>query len=353
MKTNRFFAAILTLVICTRAIHAEDADTAITKLTEDVAARVKDSGSKKITVLDFTDLAGKKSELGRYISEQMTVDFTMVKRDFSVLDRANQKRILDELNLDASGLVNPDNAKKLGKFSGVDAMVLGTVMSAGTNVSVTVKVISTETEEIVTSGKTKFTADDAMQQIQAQPTNSEAVTDSDHKAPPAPKALVTQQYSNLLVSVDKLIKLDGGGLMVMLSLQNKSAKNSIAVAMFHETCFVKPCHLVSSILAGDGTQFIADDDNLTGIGSTRFSPQPMTEILPGETAKASVGYRQGGWGGGKVPSNIISFTWRADMVVNQNYRVSDYDNYRLDENALPPHCKIQHISLDIQLPRDD
>jgi len=42
----------------------------------------------------------------------------MSKRDFSVLDRANLNSILAEHKLTAKGLVDPENAKKLGMFSG-------------------------------------------------------------------------------------------------------------------------------------------------------------------------------------------------------------------------------------------
>ena len=48
----------------------------------------------------------------------MTVDFVMKKRDFSILDRGDLKRIMDEHKLTASGLVDPDNAKKLGNVCG-------------------------------------------------------------------------------------------------------------------------------------------------------------------------------------------------------------------------------------------
>jgi len=108
-----------------------------------------------------------------------------------------------------------------------------------------------------------------------------------------------------------------------------------------------------SILAGDGTQFVCNDSSLTGIGSTRFSPDGLTEIQPGGTAKVSITYQQAGWGTGtRVPNNIISFTWQANVIVNQNYQVSDYDNYKPIPDTLPPHCKTQNVSLDIQLPRD-
>ena len=61
----------------------------------------------------------------------MTVNFVMGKRDFSVLDRADLKKILAEHKLTALGLVDPDNAKKLGQFAGVDALIMGNMVQLG------------------------------------------------------------------------------------------------------------------------------------------------------------------------------------------------------------------------------
>ena len=81
-----------------------------------LAASIKESGKKKVTVLDFTSLEGGSTELGKYVAEELTVNLVMEKREFSVLDRANLKTILAEHKLTAEGLINPENAKKLGQF---------------------------------------------------------------------------------------------------------------------------------------------------------------------------------------------------------------------------------------------
>src|ERR1035438_1809081 len=133
MKTHRLPAIVLCLVLCGHIARTQDMDTELTKLTEDLAGKIKANGSKKITVLDFTDLQGGSSELGKYIAEQLTVDFVMTKRDFAVLDRANLKSILAEHKLTATGLVDPENAKQLGKFAGVDALIIGTIIPKGPN----------------------------------------------------------------------------------------------------------------------------------------------------------------------------------------------------------------------------
>src|ERR1039457_5064593 len=101
MKSHRIVAIVLALCVCT-SVLAQDMDTELTRLTGELSGQIKDHGSKKVTVLDFTDLDGNPSEIGKYVADQLTVDFVMRKRVFSILDRANLKRIMDEHKLTAS-----------------------------------------------------------------------------------------------------------------------------------------------------------------------------------------------------------------------------------------------------------
>src|SRR5690242_6962233 len=99
-------------------LQAQDMDTEISSLATNLASSIHTQEKKKVAVIDFTDLEGGSTELGKYVAEQLTVDLVMVRQDFSVLDRANLRKILAEHKLTATGLVDPENAKKLGQFAG-------------------------------------------------------------------------------------------------------------------------------------------------------------------------------------------------------------------------------------------
>ena len=231
MKSSRIFAAIVCIVLCGQIARAQDMDAAITKLTEDVAAKIKENGNKKVTVLDFTDLDGNSSELGKYVAEQLTVDFVMTKRDFSVLDRANLKKILDEQKLSASGLVNPENAKKLGMVSGVDAMIFGTIVPVGQNINVTVKVITTETAEVAGGAKTKFVADDSVQQMLSKSSKTEKAANTGHAAStPSDKP-----FGDLQAKIESITSLPNniytGYIRMTLIISNASETTTYGVAI--------------------------------------------------------------------------------------------------------------------------
>ena len=345
MNPQRFIATILCIALFGHArVQAQDIDNELSGLADKLATQVNGHGKKKVAVLDFTDLQGGSSELGKYIAEQLTVDLVMGKRDFSVLDRANLKSILAEHKLTATGLVDPENAKKLGMFAGVDALILGTIIPKGQNTSLNAKIITTDTAEIVGAARAEFKTDNTVQRLASKAAKPEDIVGASQPQ----TAGISKQFGNLCVVVDKLIKMNDGSYMVNLTFQNKSDQNSIAVAMYHDRSYMRPCPLRSSLVAGDGTQLLCDDSALTGIGSTRFSPQPLTEVEANGEIKASITF---GTFRGRVSETVTTFTLQAEVVVNQNYNARMYDNYRLDENSMPPGCKVQNVVLEIPAPK--
>lgn len=340
MKLRTSLILILSFLFCASML-AEDSgmDKELSDLATKLATLTKDNAKKKVTVLDFTDLQGGASELGRYIAEELTVDLVMVKKDFSVLDRANLRKILAEHKLTASGLVDPENAKKIGRFAGVDALILGTIVPKGVKVALTAKIITTDTAEIVGAAKAEFKSDENVQKLSSQAAlNDSGLSPTQSRAP-------SQDFTNLRVNVDKLTITDEGLVIVSFSFQNKSAQNSIAVAFYHEPCYVPPCFLRTTLIAANGKKLECDDGDLKGVGSMRFGPDPLTEIEPGGTIKASLAF-----GRGRLERKTTSFSLQSELVVNQNYKASAYANYQPNENSLPPGCKVHNLVLDIPSP---
>jgi FlgO protein len=124
-------------------------DQGVAALAEQLSAQVAKAGVKRIAVSDFTDLQSVPTELGRIIAEQISIGLISTRDGFGVMDRANLNRILAEHRLTAAGLVDPDNAKKLGQFAGVDAIVVGNAIPFTDDVLITAKIVATETAEIV------------------------------------------------------------------------------------------------------------------------------------------------------------------------------------------------------------
>lgn len=283
---------ILALVVSNLAFaQAQEIDKELADLATKLANLTKENSKKKVTVIDFTDLQGGGSELGKYIAEELTVNLVMVKKDFSVLDRANLRRILAEHKLTATGLVDPENAKKLGQFAGVDALILGTITPKGQKVNLTAKIITTDTAEIVGAAKAEFNSDETVQQLLSQPA-SEAASDIGVSRKDGPA--ITKSFGDLGVILQSLRIANGKDYLLSLTVTNLNPKRSIWVALPGKAGTMG-MPLSSSISDAEGYEFNADSSDVKGIavgGWWQFTGYSgdATEIKPKDSISATINF---------------------------------------------------------------
>ncbi len=297
MNPQRFIVLFLCVALCSHAFaQTADIDTGLSDLADKLAAQVQGSGKKKVTVIDFTDLNGSSNgELGKYIAEQLNVDLVMGKRDFSVLDRANLKSILAEHKLTATGLIDPDNAKKLGQFAGVDALILGTITPKGQSIKLTAKIITTDTAEIVGAARTEFKLDDTVQNLMTKPsteTNAADIGagDSDiQTSTPAPPPAIVKKLGDLKVELQSLTIVDNSQYLLTMALSNASKRRNIYVAL--RGGFTGNAH--GSVFDPNGFEFMDSDRDVSGIPSTLLQYPSngfteATEVDPGDSITVTV-----------------------------------------------------------------
>ena len=285
MKLSAFISTILCLVLCGHC-YAQDIDTELTKLSETLAVKISDQGKKKVAVVDFTDLQGASSELGKYIAEQLTVDLVMNKKDFTVLDRANLKSILAEHKLNSLGLIDPDNAKKIGMFAGVDALILGTISPKGSNVNLTVKIIATETAEIVGAAKAVFKSDDTVAQLAAKPATENS---GGGAATTEEKPSVSKKLRELKIEMQPLQIVNDKTYLLTMSITNLSPKKTVWVALSSSMMGTPK----GNVTDASGTEFTSDANGVSGIAATLLQYPSngfaqATEIKPGDSISATV-----------------------------------------------------------------
>jgi TolB-like protein len=245
-----------------------------------------------VTVLDFSDLQGGSSELGKYIAEQLIVDLVMDRKDFSVLDRANLKSILAEHKLTATGLIDPDTAKKLGQFAGVDAIILGTIAPKDQNINLTAKIITTDTAEIIGAAKASFRVDSTVQQLQSTAAKDNNVLTGAGGAADVSddKPRVVKKFGDFQVELLSLKIINGGQYLLTMNLTNRSASKSLWFALKNSS--------MTSLLDPKGNQF--GTSSAAGISYAQVHVQyaysgamqeyfnPATEIQPGDSTTATM-----------------------------------------------------------------
>lgn len=78
----------------------------INTLSESMAEKIAASGQKTIAVVDFTDLQGNVTELGRFLAEEFSAALVNTGKGFEVIDRVHLKSILKEHKLSPTGFTS-------------------------------------------------------------------------------------------------------------------------------------------------------------------------------------------------------------------------------------------------------
>jgi hypothetical protein len=159
-----------------------------------LAAKIAESGRKRVAVVDFTDLCGNVPRLGRYLAEEMSGVMVEDARQFRVIDRAHLKAILQEHKLANTGLIDPQTARHLGQLAGVDTLVTGTITSAfGENVHVMIKALDVSTAEILARSTAEIPKTDAIKSLLGSITENACDADSSTVSATTARTSITTQ----------------------------------------------------------------------------------------------------------------------------------------------------------------
>jgi len=101
----------------------------------------------KIVVADF-DVFLIEKQYGTIVSEvlvsKLSADGTV-----RVIERSKLNKIIEEMSLGQTGLINPDDAVKTGQLTGANRMVVGSVGKLGVEYVVNARIINVETGRVI------------------------------------------------------------------------------------------------------------------------------------------------------------------------------------------------------------
>ena len=171
-KICAFSIAILIANWTTSFGLVQTLDEGLNALSSQIAAGMTEGNKQKIAVVEFYDLDGKTTELGRYVSEELITRLFTTKK-FNVVERQLLNKVIEEHKLNLSGLVDVTTAKELGKILGVDAICAGTITDLGNSVKINARLISTETGSIFAVASTEIQKDEVVRKLMGSvsPTN--------------------------------------------------------------------------------------------------------------------------------------------------------------------------------------
>ncbi|HAH08382.1 MAG TPA: VWA domain-containing protein [Elusimicrobia bacterium] len=141
-------AAALALVLASPASAADP----LKKLSVKLAKSMKDAPNKKVAVLSFGYTDGGSNSGSTIVQERMTTYLVEGGR-LEVLERNLLKKVLEEKNLEMTGLIDPATTRELGKLLGVGAVVTGTLNDLDEKkTEVNARAIDTQSGKILAAG---------------------------------------------------------------------------------------------------------------------------------------------------------------------------------------------------------
>ena len=174
------------VAILTGAVAAAAYEKEVDELSVAITAKIAASGKVTVAVVDFTDLSGNITELGRFVAEELSAALVGGAEDFKIINRTHLKSILREHQLAETGIIDPATARRLGEIAGVDALVTGTLTPFGDSVRVAASVLDVTTARVLSAERVNIAKTEAIAELLA--VGIGPAPGAGERAPPPPKS---------------------------------------------------------------------------------------------------------------------------------------------------------------------
>lgn len=154
------------------AAKAQSYEANLKSIATNLVAKLEEAKKRSSTVLDFTDLQGSPTELGRFLAQELSDQLVSGSTSVLFVDRANLQVLLREHKLSVEGLVNPELIAKIGNLVGIDTIIVGTTTAMGDTIRLSVRAIDVETGRIVVSQATNLPATSALMALSKEEVGS-------------------------------------------------------------------------------------------------------------------------------------------------------------------------------------
>ncbi|MDZ7292453.1 MAG: CsgG/HfaB family protein [candidate division KSB1 bacterium] len=115
-------------------------EVAVRNLADKLAARLMEAKQFKVGVLEFLDLQGRISQLGKFMAEDLTTAF-FEKGKFLLVERGLLHQVMREHALTQTGIIDITQAQEIGKAVGADAIITGSLSDIGDEIKANARLI--------------------------------------------------------------------------------------------------------------------------------------------------------------------------------------------------------------------
>ncbi|MEE8555379.1 MAG: hypothetical protein V3T00_05925 [bacterium] len=144
-------------------------------------------GEWVLAVVDFPDLQGELSDVGRYLAQRITTGLSQIE-GIRTVARMRLQQALDEMGLSGQLLHDPALARRVGNQIGVNGLVFGTVADLGDQVELDVRVNDVQNRSFLPAAFIRFEREPLLAAL--APPAGETGEAAEGEGPPPPQVYV-------------------------------------------------------------------------------------------------------------------------------------------------------------------
>jgi TolB-like protein len=119
-----------------------------------------------LAILQFAERGTDVKGLGTQVTDLLFAEL-VTDPEMYLVDREDLEKMLKELELNLSGVVDPSQATRVGQLTGAKILVSGSVLQVDTKLYLVAKIIGTETSRVL-GASTKGNVDDQLDELVTQ-----------------------------------------------------------------------------------------------------------------------------------------------------------------------------------------
>lgn len=240
-------------------------DQRVAELSQQIATKMAARQKTTVAVVEFTDLQGNVTDLGRFLAEELVTRLGDLEK-FKVIERQLLTKIIAEQKLSLTGVVDPASAKQLGKILGVDAIVAGSMTNLAQSVRVNARLISTETGEVFATAAADIFKDESVTGLlsggSSAPAAGKPMPQQSDPTKKNPRRVNVRDFNVELESC----RMSAGGVMCSLAITNDSPSDRVVGINVQSHQGV-----VSRMFDEFGGEYVATSSQLGSISSRGYS----------------------------------------------------------------------------------
>lgn len=200
-----------------------DGEDALRTVSQDLAS----TKVATVAVVDFTDLAGRPTELGRFVAEELAVALTNTKGAVQVIDRNHLGVLLKERKRIQDGLIEPAVALDAAQAAGAQALITGTLIPFGETVRVTIKALDARSARILSAATFDLARTKAIDDLLSRTVQGAAPTEAATQPPRGQSkgAARPQRAGWFLVELDSCLR-QGSQVVCTGTVTNTKAESA-------------------------------------------------------------------------------------------------------------------------------